>query len=108
MNKIEEQLMHAYATMVMGGAMSEDEVPETLVLIEGAEPTTMRELVKVEVARRIIEKLSQPEPEPTITEEVIGRIDAVEMAVVGLMEMLLATLIPPIPEVPEEPVEGGE
>lgn len=47
MNKIEEQLMHAYATMVMGGAMSEDEVPETLVLIEGAEPTTMRELVKI-------------------------------------------------------------
>jgi len=96
MNKIEEQLMHAYATMVMGGAMSEDEVPETLVLIEGAEPTTMRELVKVEVARRVIEKLSQPEPEPTITEEAIGRIDAVEMAVVGLMEMLLATLMPPI------------
>lgn len=104
MNKIEEQLMHAYATMVMGGAMSEDEVPETLVLIEGAEPTTMRELVKIEVARRIIEKLSQPEPEPTITEEIINRIDAVEMAVVGLMEMMMTMM----PEIPEEPEEGGE
>ena len=105
MNKIEEQLMHAYATMVMGGAMSEDEVPETLVLIEGAEPTTMRELVKIEVARRIIEKLSQPEPEPTITEEIMNRIDAVEMAVVGLMEMM--TMMLEEPEVPEEE-EGGE
>jgi len=58
------------------------------------------------VARRIIEKLNQPEPEPTITEEAMGRIDAVEMAVAGLMEMLIMSMML---EEPEEPInERGE
>lgn len=118
MNKIEEQLVMAYATMIMGGAMAEDEVPETLVLIEGAEPSTLRALAKIEVARRVIEELNKPEPEPTVSEETIARMDAVEMALAGLMEMMLISEMPIIPEDPEEPEipveedpideEGGE
>lgn len=108
MNDLEKKLIDAYATLVMGGKMDISEVPDKLILIEGGVESTMRAEVDAEVAKRIVEKLNQPEPEPTITEQTIQRIDAVEMAVAGLMEMLLMVTMPPVPEIPEEPVEGGE
>lgn len=75
MNDLEKKLIDAYATLVMGGKIDISEVPDKPILIEGGEESTMRAEVDAEVARRIIEKLNQPEPELEPTEIEILKIE---------------------------------
>lgn len=50
MNIVQKKLVEAYATLVMGKAMTEEEVPETKII--GGKEYPIRSEVVLEIARR--------------------------------------------------------
>lgn len=92
-SKLDLKLINSYTVLLMAEEITLEEVPET-VLTNG---NTLRYEVELEEARRITNIIPKP-----IDNNVIARIEATEMAVAGLMAMML------MPEMPEVPIEGGE
>lgn len=89
-SKLDLKLINSYTILLMAKEITLEEVPET-VLTNG---NTLKYEVELEEARRITNIIPE-----SVDNNVIARIEATEMAVAGLMTMLL---------MPDLPVEGGE
>jgi hypothetical protein len=56
MTIVQEKLINAYTTLVLAGRKTIEQVPETLILVDGVE-NTMRSEVEIRVAEKTIEVL---------------------------------------------------
>lgn len=89
MTALEIKLVNSYTVLVMAKEITLEEVPDTVT----SSGNTLRHEVELEEARRTTGTVPTP-----VDNNIVGRVEATEMAIAGLMAMML----------PPEPIEGGE